>query len=93
MAPSAAPAGGYYSHPALHGDALAFVCEDEAWVTSLSSGGVPRRLSATAGCVSHLRFSPDGTQLAFSVAEAGYEEARARVFVAARRQAHASVQA
>jgi tricorn protease len=84
--PPDAAAGGYYSHPALHGDALAFVCEDEAWVTSLSGGGVPRRLSATAGgCVSHLRFSPDGTQLAFSVAEAGYEEARRRRGARAKR--------
>ena len=72
----AAPdAEGYYSHPALHGAQLAFVCEDEAWTVD-AAGGVPRRLTAAGGAVSHLRFSPDGAQLAFTVAEAGYEEAR-----------------
>jgi tricorn protease len=68
--------GGYYSHPALHGGTLAFVCEDEAWSVPVS-GGVPRRLTAAPGAVSHLRLSPDGALLAFSAAEAGYEEARA----------------
>jgi tricorn protease len=78
--------GGYYSYPALHGEALAFVCENEAWVVALS-GGVPRRLTAAAGAVSHLRFSPDGAQLAFSVAESGYEEVRQRAARKTRRLA------
>ena len=70
--------GGYYSYPALHGGALAFVCEDEAWGVD-AAGGVPRRLSAAPGAVSRLCFSPDGATLAFSVAESGYQEARGKL--------------
>jgi tricorn protease-like protein/C-terminal processing protease CtpA/Prc len=64
---------GYYSHPALHGDTLAFVCEESAWVVD-ARGGVPRRLTSVPGCVTALSLSPDGSLLALSVAGAGFEE-------------------
>ena len=70
-------ADGYYSHPSLHGDTLAFVCEESAWVVALDAGGgarVPRRVTSVPGGVTALSLSPDGARLALSVAGAGYEE-------------------
>lgn len=53
------------SSPAVHGQSLAFVYDNDIWLASLS-GGSARRLTQAAGKESALRFSPDGQWLAFS---------------------------
>lgn len=53
------------SSPAVHGQNLAFVYDNDIWLTSLS-GGSARRLTQAPGEESALRFSPDGQWLAFS---------------------------
>ena len=65
---------GYYRHPAIHGDRIVFVCEDDLWEVSVA-GGVPRRLTASAGAASFPVFSPDGTTLAYTAREDGPAEA------------------
>jgi tricorn protease len=67
---------GYYRHPTLHGDVVAFVCEDDLWAVA-ASGGVARRLTASPGSVSFPRFSPDGSLLAYT----GTDEGPAEVYV------------
>jgi tricorn protease len=64
---------GYYRHPTLHGDTVAFVCEDDLWAVS-ASGGVARRLTGSPGSVSFPRFSPDGSQLAYTATDEGPSE-------------------
>ena len=61
---------GYFRHPAVHGATVVFVCEDDLWSVSLE-GGLPQRLTATAGGVSFPRFSPDGKQLAYTSTQEG----------------------
>src|SRR5687767_317431 len=53
------------SNPAVHGQSLAFVYDNDIWLTSLA-GGSARRLTQAPGRESALRFSPDGQWLAFS---------------------------
>ncbi|MBL8270455.1 S41 family peptidase [Steroidobacter sp.] len=53
------------SSPAVHGQNLAFVYDNDIWLTSLA-GGSARRLTQAPGRESALRFSPDGQWLAFS---------------------------
>ncbi|EDY46578.2 conserved hypothetical protein [Streptomyces sp. SPB074] len=66
------PRGGaaYLRHPALHGDLLCFVAEDDLWLAPLPAPGakepaLARRLTADRTKLSHPRFSPDGAHLAF----------------------------
>ncbi|HUR50302.1 MAG TPA: PDZ domain-containing protein [Acidimicrobiales bacterium] len=54
----------YLRHPSIAGDTIAFVAEDDVWVASI--GGRARRLTAADGVASFPRFSPDGSQVAFS---------------------------
>ncbi|MBI2761952.1 MAG: PDZ domain-containing protein [Chloroflexi bacterium] len=67
---------GYLRLPALHDDTVAFVCEDDIWM-SLADGGRAWRLTAGVGEAGHPRSSPDGTLLAFI----GREEGPAEVHV------------
>jgi tricorn protease len=53
------------SSPAVHGQNLAFVYDNDIWLSSLA-GGSARRLTHAPGSESALRFSPDGQWLAFS---------------------------
>ncbi len=53
------------SSPAVHGQSLAFVYDNDIWLTTLT-GGSARRLTQAPGKESALRFSPDGQWLAFS---------------------------
>jgi tricorn protease len=68
--------GGYFRHPAVQGDTVVFVSEDDLWTVPLE-GGQARRLTSGLGDVSRPAISPDGTLLAFT----GREEEHAEVFV------------
>ncbi|MFI5807542.1 S41 family peptidase [Streptomyces sp. NPDC051561] len=61
---------GYLRFPHLHGDTLAFVAEDDVWVAPLTGPGETPgrawRLTIDRTRVGHPRFSPDGTQLAYT---------------------------
>ncbi|MHC4959375.1 MAG: S41 family peptidase [Planctomycetota bacterium] len=65
---------GYYTQPCIHGDTIAFVCEDDLWCVD-ASGGIARRLTAGKGPVAAPVFSPDGERIAFTGSEDGPTEA------------------
>jgi tricorn protease len=69
---------GYLRHPSLHGDRIAFVCDDDLWTVS-ASGGVARRLTAGLSEPSTPCYSPDGRWLAF----VGRDEQHPEVYVMA----------
>ena len=64
---------GYYRYPTVHNGTVIFVSEGDLWTVSLK-GGVPRRLTAGKGTISHPKFSPDGKRIAFSGTEEGHCE-------------------
>ncbi len=61
---------GYLRMPAVHGDTVVFVSEDDLWSVA-RSGGTARRLTAGRGEVSHPCISPDGAWLAYASHDEG----------------------
>jgi tricorn protease len=58
---------GYLRYPHLHGDLIAFVAEDDLWLAgSASTGGRAWRLTEDTAMATYPRFSPDGTQIAWT---------------------------
>src|SRR6266571_2523624 len=64
---------GYYRRPAIHGDAVYFVTEDDVWCV-LASGGLARRLTAGLGLMGNMAVSPDGQWLAITAREEKHSE-------------------
>ena len=64
---------GYYRHPTIRGDQIAFVCEDDLWIVS-DQGGAAHRLTANPGMVTFPKFSPDGEWIAFTGRDDGPTE-------------------
>ena len=60
---------GYYSDPALHGDAIVFTAEGDLWSIDIH-GGQARRLTTGTGTENKSSISPDGKTVAF---RANYE--------------------
>ncbi|WAZ22296.1 S41 family peptidase [Streptomyces cinnabarinus] len=56
----------YLRLPHLNGDLLCFVAEDDLWLTDLDGPGRAWRLTVDRTKAGHPRFSPDGTQLAYT---------------------------
>ncbi|WKX72217.1 S41 family peptidase [Streptomyces sp. XD-27] len=60
----------YLRFPHLHGDLLCFAAEDDLWVAPLAASGAVSgrawRLTVDRTRVGHPRFSPDGSQIAFT---------------------------
>ncbi|MDQ2909175.1 MAG: PDZ domain-containing protein [Candidatus Eremiobacteraeota bacterium] len=64
---------GYYRYATVARDLLVFACEDDLWSVP-RSGGIARRLTASAGEISMPRLSPDATTIAFVGRDEGQPE-------------------
>lgn len=56
--------------PAIHGDQVVFTYAGDLW-TCTDSGGIARRLTSHPGSEQNAKFSPDGTQIAFTASYDG----------------------
>lgn len=65
---------GYYRYPALSGDHIVFVSEDDLWSVTHSAGNQARRLTNGLGAVSSTVFSKAGDRIAFSANNEGHTE-------------------
>jgi tricorn protease len=64
---------GYYLHPTVHGETVAFASDDDLWSVP-TDGGLARRLTHSRGMATRPAFSPDGERIAFVAVEEGYPE-------------------
>jgi len=64
---------GYYRYPSIHNEEIIFISEDDIWLVS-TEGGIPRRITANLGEVTHPIFSLDGKWIAFTGREEGQTE-------------------
>jgi tricorn protease len=64
---------GYYRHPTIARDRIAFVCEDDLWSVS-AEGGTATRLTVSFGLCTTPRLSPAGDRLAFVSTDEGHPE-------------------
>jgi tricorn protease len=64
---------GYYRFPTIHGDTVAFTCEDDLWAVSVE-GGYARRLTTSLSDVITPHFSTDGQWIAFVAKDEGHPE-------------------
>ena len=56
---------GYLRYPHIHGDLVTFTADDDVWLAP-ASGGRAWKLSSDGAVVSHPRFSPDGSKVAWT---------------------------
>ncbi|MEU6844483.1 S41 family peptidase [Streptomyces sp. NPDC046716] len=56
----------YLRFPHLHGERLCFAAEDDLWIAPLDGSARAWRLTVDRTKVSHPRFSPDGTHIAYT---------------------------
>ena len=64
---------GYYRFPAIQGDSICFVSEDDLWLVS-SKGGKAQRITTEEGQCLNPSISPDGEWIAYSSDKEGYME-------------------
>jgi tricorn protease len=64
---------GYYQQPAIYGDNLVFICEEDLWQVS-TNGGLARRLTSGRGGFHNAVFSSNGKELALSASEFGVRD-------------------
>jgi tricorn protease len=64
---------GYYRYPAIAGDRIVFVCEDDLFSVA-AAGGDAMRLTVSFGTCSYPRLSPDGGWIAFISTDEGNPE-------------------
>ncbi len=60
-----APPPAYICYPDLNGERIVFSAEQDLWIVS-DKGGLARRLTSNPGNELYPRFSPDGSQIAFT---------------------------
>lgn len=63
----------YLRHPDVHGDTVAFTAANDVWLAPLA-GGRAWRLTDEGAPVAYPRFSPDGTQVAYTSRTSGGPE-------------------
>ena len=64
---------GYCRFPTVHGNRVAFVCEDDLWTVPIE-GGIARRLTTSLSEVITPHYSPDGEWIAFVARDEGQLE-------------------
>src|SRR5437763_10461068 len=55
----------FWTKPDIHGDMVVFTCEGDLWLGSIKDHAA-HRITNHPGTESWARFSPDGTQIAFT---------------------------
>ena len=69
---AAAEEGRFMRTPDIHGSTVIFTYEGDLWSVP-ASGGTAVRLTSHPGVESHVKFSPDGTTIAFTASYDGGE--------------------